>query len=47
VRSINRAWTEQAILCRGSDPVGYWGNTPRPVGDNLAPDRKPKSIGAN
>lgn len=47
VRSINPDWTRQAILCRGTDPEGYWGNVPRPHGDSLAPDRKPKSIGAN
>jgi hypothetical protein len=47
VRSINDAWTKQSILCRGTDPDGYWGNIPRPNGDNLSPDMKPKSIGAN
>ena len=47
VRATNHAWTEQAIVCRGTDPEGYWGNVPRPEGDTLTPDKKPKSIGAN
>ena len=47
VRSLDPAWAVQSILCRGTDPDGYWANVPRPDGDNLAPDKKPKSIGAN
>jgi non-haem Fe2+, alpha-ketoglutarate-dependent halogenase len=47
VRSINPDWARQAILCRGVDTDNYWSNLPRPIGDNLSPDKKPKSIGAN
>jgi non-haem Fe2+, alpha-ketoglutarate-dependent halogenase len=47
VRAIDASWTRQAVLCRGRDEAGYWSNVPRPIGDNLAPDKKPKSIGAN
>ena len=27
----------EGIICRGSDPTGYWQNLPRPDGDNLPP----------
>jgi len=37
----------QAIVCRGTDSTGNWTHNPRPIGDNLCADRKPKSIGAN
>jgi hypothetical protein len=47
VRSIDPSWTRQSILCHGTDREGYWADARRPRGDNLAPDRKPKSIGAN
>jgi ectoine hydroxylase-related dioxygenase (phytanoyl-CoA dioxygenase family) len=47
VRALNPGWSKQAILCRGTDPSGHWQHNPRPNGDNLAPDMKPKSIGAN
>jgi non-haem Fe2+, alpha-ketoglutarate-dependent halogenase len=47
VRALDPGWAQQAILCRGADPSRHWSNLPRPIGDNLAPDKKPKSIGAN
>lgn len=47
VRSLDPSWMGQAILCRGSDLTGRWTHNPRPVGENLAPDKKPKSIGGN
>lgn len=47
VRSLDDGWRKQSILCRGTDPDNYWAHLPRPHGDNLAPEKKPKSIGAN
>ncbi len=47
VVSLDPAWMRQAIVCRGTDPTGNWIHNPRPRGDNLCADRKPKSIGAN
>jgi hypothetical protein len=47
VRALDPGWRTQAVLCRGEDPTGNWRHNPRPYGDNLAPDKKPKSIGGN
>lgn len=47
VRALQPAWATQAIWCGGEDPSGHWGNTPRPPGENLSPDRRPISIGGN
>lgn len=47
VRAIDPSWASIAIVCRGTDPTGQWANHPRPVGDSLDVDKKPKSIGAN
>lgn len=47
VRALDPGWSKQAILCRGEDPTGNWRHNPRPYSDNLAPDKKPKSIGGN
>lgn len=47
VRSLQPAWQQQAILCRGTDSTGQWKHFPRPTGNTLTPDKKPKSIGAN
>jgi len=47
VRGVDPGWTKQAIVCRGIEPTGKWLHNPRPTGDNLAPDKKPKSIGGN
>lgn len=47
VRALDPTWSSIAVVCRGGDPTGAWANHPRPVGDTLSPDKKPKSIGAN
>ena len=47
VRALDPSWARNAILCRGEDRTGQWGCIPRPHGDNLAPDMRPKPIGAN
>lgn len=47
VTSLDPGWMRQAIVCRGVDPTGAWGNCPRPVGDSLSVDKKPRSIGGN
>jgi hypothetical protein len=47
VQGVDPGWTKQAVICRGADASGKWLHNPRPVGDNLAPDKKPKSIGGN
>ena len=48
VRSINRDWTAQSVLCRGRDEANYWLNVPRPVGDDLRlPHQRKVKIGAN
>jgi hypothetical protein len=47
VRALDENWMRQAILCRGTDSTGNWLHHPRPHGDTLTPDKKPKSIGGN
>ena len=50
VRPVNPVWEEgiEAIICRGSDPAGYWKHTERPVGDNVKPEgRRPQNLGGN
>jgi non-haem Fe2+, alpha-ketoglutarate-dependent halogenase len=50
VRPVNAVWEEgiEAIICRGTDPDGYWKHTERPVGDNVKPEgRRPKNLGGN
>lgn len=44
VRS-DKGWNQNAILCRGHDPAGYWRVRPRPVGESPFSDHK--TIGAN
>jgi non-haem Fe2+, alpha-ketoglutarate-dependent halogenase len=31
----NEDWQKQSIVCRGTDPDGFWANLPRPVGEDL------------
>jgi hypothetical protein len=47
IQSLDPSWMRQAVLCRGTDSTGRWTHNPRPVGDNLSPDKKPESIGGN
>lgn len=47
VRALDPGWAGISVVCRGADPSGHWANHPRPVGDTLTVDKKPKSIGAN
>ena len=47
VRPIDPSWATDSIICRGEDPYGHWANTPRPCGNNLNLDSKPKAIGGN
>lgn len=47
VGSTNPDWLKNAIICRGRDESGRWGDQPRPAGDDLSRGDKPKSIGAN
>lgn len=47
VTSLDLGWMRQAIVCRGSDPTGKWTHNPRPVGDRIEIDKKPRSIGSN
>ncbi len=47
VRPIDPSWAMDSIICRGEDPTGQWADTPRPCGNNLDLDSKPKSIGGN
>ena len=47
VRPLNPMWAKQAVLCRGTDDYGHWANIPRPAGEDLSPEGKPKSIGGN
>ena len=32
----DRGWNHDAILCRGSDPMGHWVHNPRPDGENYS-----------
>jgi len=34
VRAL-KGWDRNSIIARGSDPAGYWGHNPRPVGDTI------------
>jgi len=47
VRCTNDAWRPESIICRGTDPAGYWQHHPRPAGDDVSRDRKPVNIGGN
>lgn len=47
VRSINPAWSSNAILCRGEDPYGHWTYKGRPCGNDLSIRHRPKAIGGN
>ena len=31
------SWIKGSVLCRGSDPAGYWANVPRPGGESVEP----------
>jgi non-haem Fe2+, alpha-ketoglutarate-dependent halogenase len=36
VRSTgDEAWQKQSIVCRGTDPDGFWADLPRPAGEDL------------
>jgi hypothetical protein len=47
VTSLEPSWMGQSVICRGQDPTGRWGNVPRPDGEDLSREGRPKSIGAN
>lgn len=49
VRATEPHWADQAIICRGRDPEGYWKHNPRPVGDDVRVQaaKKAKPIGGN
>jgi hypothetical protein len=44
---MNPGWAENAIVCRGEDPMGNWTHNERPCGNDLSQANKPKSIGGN
>ena len=39
---MGSGWNFNSILCRGSDPAGYWADNPRPTGDNTSPVTRPE-----
>lgn len=47
VRVQRDGWKQQSILCRGTDPDGYWPHHGRPDGDDLDMANRPKPYGVN
>lgn len=49
VRMTDETWAQgiEAIICRGSDPNGYWRHHARPTGDDVSPENSPRNLGGN
>ncbi|MEO0701039.1 MAG: phytanoyl-CoA dioxygenase family protein [Pseudomonadota bacterium] len=49
VRMTDDAWAKgiEAIICRGSDPSGYWHHHARPTGEDVSADNSPRNLGGN
>jgi ectoine hydroxylase-related dioxygenase (phytanoyl-CoA dioxygenase family) len=47
VEPVNRDWGINSIIARGTDPNGWWGNKPKPPGEDVSSPDKPKAIGGN
>lgn len=47
VEPINRDWGKQAVVVRGENTTEWWVCPPKPRGDDLSLQSKPKTIAAN
>lgn len=49
VRMTDDAWAQgiEAIICRGSDPSGYWRHHARPTGEDVSAENSPRNLGGN
>ncbi|MEL6643153.1 MAG: phytanoyl-CoA dioxygenase family protein [Pseudomonadota bacterium] len=49
VRMTDEVWAQgiEAIICRGTDPGGYWRHHARPLGDDVSAENNPRNLGGN